>query len=287
VNPNGQTTNWYLQYGRTAFTSVGGFGTLPATSSAPEAVTVRLEGLRADTSYKFRLTATNGAGTDLGATVTFTTKAGADPGQPGTGGGSDDPVGTKERPVIGRAVVADPIAGKVSFRLPGSASDLPLGSLGGQLPVGTKIDARRGTVRLRTAVKGGTQTGDFWGGRFTVRQAKGAGVVTIVTDTTPLTCGPTIYRGPAEIGAAARSLGTIAAKKKPRRILWGKDNKGKFRTQGHDSVATVRGTKWATIETCTGTVTKVVQGAVSVRDLTAKRTVLVRAGQSYLARRKK
>jgi len=286
VNPNGQSTGWYLQYGRTAFTSIGGSGTVPPTSSAPEAVTVRLEGLAAETAYKVRLTATNAAGTDVGTTVTFTTRA-ADPAQPGPGGGSDDPAGTGERPVIGRAVIADPITGTVTFRLPGSASDLPLKSLGGQLPVGTIIDARRGTVRLKTAVKGGTQTGEFWGARFTVRQAKGAGVVTIVTDTTPLACGATVYHGPAEIGTAMRPLGAIAAKKKPRRILWGKDNKGKFRTQGHDSVATVRGTKWATIENCTGTVTKVVQGSVSVRDLTAKRTVLVRAGRSYLARRKK
>ncbi|MFN8124182.1 MAG: hypothetical protein U0237_17370 [Thermoleophilia bacterium] len=111
-------------------------------------------------------------------------------------------------------------------------------------------------------------------------------MVTLTTDRTPLACGPTVYRPPSELSPILQPLGGIAAKK-PRRILWGKDNKGRFRTHGHDSVATVRGTRWATIETCAGTITKVVEGAVAVKDLRTKRTVLVRAGRSYLARRKK
>jgi hypothetical protein len=188
-----------------------------------------------------------------------------------------------EQPVIGKAVIADPVAGAVTFRLPGSETDLPLSPTGGQLPVGALIDARRGTVRLKTALRRGTQTGDFWGGRFTVRQSKATGYTTLVTDRTPLAgCGPTVYRPPSELTPI---LGAVAAKKKPRRILWGKDDRGRFRTQGKDSVATVRGTRWATIETCAGTITRVAQGAVSVRDLRAKRTVLIRAGRSYLARR--
>lgn len=286
VNPNGQATSWYLQYGRTSFTSFGGFGSVSSSSSAPETVTVRLSGLRANSDYRFRLVAWNAAGQDTGATGTFSTKAASasDPPPTAGGGAGDPPVTPGEQPVIGRAVIADPVAGTVTIRLPGANADLPLGDAGGQLPVGTQIDTRRGTIRLKTAVRGGTQTGDFWGGRFTVRQAKGAGVVTLVTDRTPLACGPTVYRPPTEL---TPMLGAVTAKKKPRRILWGKDNKGRFRTQGHDSVATVRGTRWATIETCAGTVTKVVEGAVSVRDLRAKRTVLVRAGHSYLARRKK
>jgi hypothetical protein len=45
----------------------------------------------------------------------------------------------------------------------------------------------------------------------------------------------------------------------------------------------VRGTSWVTTDTCAGTRTTVTSGAVSVRDLARKRTVLVRAGRSYLA----
>ena len=70
-----------------------------------------------------------------------------------------------------------------------------------------------------------------------------------------------------------------------RRSLWGRDAGGRYRTHGRNSVATVRGTVWFTRETCAGTVTRVVEGAVSVRDLRRGRTVLVRAGQRYVAAR--
>ena len=69
-----------------------------------------------------------------------------------------------------------------------------------------------------------------------------------------------------------------------RRTLWAKDRKGKYRTHGRNSVATVRGTKWMTRETCAGTLTRVTEGAVVVRDVARKKTVLVRKGGVYLAR---
>jgi hypothetical protein len=39
-------------------------------------------------------------------------------------------------------------------------------------------------------------------------------------------------------------------------------------------------------DTCAGTLVKVTKGAVSVRDLVKRRTVVVTAGRSYLARLK-
>jgi ferric-dicitrate binding protein FerR (iron transport regulator) len=45
----------------------------------------------------------------------------------------------------------------------------------------------------------------------------------------------------------------------------------------------VRGTIWLTEDRCDGTLVRVVRGRVDVRDLTRRRTVVVRAGQSYLA----
>jgi hypothetical protein len=82
---------------------------------------------------------------------------------------------------------------------------------------------------------------------------------------------------------AARSA--LAAEKPVRKLIWVKDKKGRFRSHGKNSVATVRGTLWMTQETCAGTLTWVKEGAVAVRDLRLRRTVLVRAGHSYLARR--
>jgi hypothetical protein len=69
------------------------------------------------------------------------------------------------------------------------------------------------------------------------------------------------------------------------RRLWGRDGGGRFRTFGRHSHATVRGTRWLTVDRCSGTFTRVTQGAVVVRDTVRRRSVLVRAGHSYLARR--
>ena len=48
----------------------------------------------------------------------------------------------------------------------------------------------------------------------------------------------------------------------------------------------MRGTRWLTEDRCDGTLTRVTEGSVVVRDLHRKRNKVVRAGQSYLARRK-
>jgi hypothetical protein len=65
--------------------------------------------------------------------------------------------------------------------------------------------------------------------------------------------------------------------------LWG-NGKGKFRTTGKYSSATVRGTIWLTQDECDGTLTWVQRGIVSVRDFKRKKTVTVKARHSYLAR---
>ena len=146
---------------------------------------------------------------------------------------------------------------------------------GTNIPPGTIIDATSGTVSLTSALDkdGNVQTGEFSGGRFLVRQSKdGDGMVDIYLQ--------------GSIGRCKAATARLAAapSKKPGRRLWGNDRDGKFRTHGKNSVAAVRGTRWLTVDTCAGTRTRVTEGAVSVRDLTRKRTVTVRAGQSYLAR---
>jgi hypothetical protein len=73
-----------------------------------------------------------------------------------------------------------------------------------------------------------------------------------------------------------------ASRVRPRRRLWGNAT-GRFRTRGRYAAATVRGTRWLTIDRCNGTQVIVTDGVVSVFDLVARRTVLVSAGQSYFA----
>ena len=77
----------------------------------------------------------------------------------------------------------------------------------------------------------------------------------------------------------------MAAAKRKRR-LWG-DGKGRFRTKGEFSSATVRGTRWLVEDRCDGTLTRVTKGKVAVRDFVRKRTVIVRAGKQYLAKRRR
>jgi hypothetical protein len=60
--------------------------------------------------------------------------------------------------------------------------------------------------------------------------------------------------------------------------------RGRFRTRGRYSAATVRGTTWTVADRCDGTLTSVTSGVVVVRDLRKRRNVIVRAHRSYLAR---
>ena len=66
-----------------------------------------------------------------------------------------------------------------------------------------------------------------------------------------------------------------------------RDRGGRFRTHGRQSQATVRGTRWVTIDRCDGTLTRVTEGAVVVRTYRTGRRAVVRAGHSHLARPRK
>ena len=68
------------------------------------------------------------------------------------------------------------------------------------------------------------------------------------------------------------------------RRLFGRAH-GRFRTRGRNSTATVRGTEWSVVDRCDGTLTTVKRGTVVVRDRVKHRTVTLRSGQRYLARR--
>jgi hypothetical protein len=150
------------------------------------------------------------------------------------------------------------------------------------VPVGSVLDARAGTVALQSAVgpDGATQTGEFGGGLFSVLQpASGRGMTELVLrggDRRRL-CGRT-SAGPPR---------ATASKKRKRRLrrLWGEDDHGRFRTRGSSSTSTARGTRWLTEDRCDGsTLTRVVEGSVSVRPRRGGRSVLVRAGETHVVR---
>lgn len=76
----------------------------------------------------------------------------------------------------------------------------------------------------------------------------------------------------------------LASRNRRVRRLWGRDRGGNFRSHGGNSHATVRGTRWLTVDGCDGTLTRVTDGAVVVKDFARGRRALVREGEKYLAR---
>jgi len=195
------------------------------------------------------------------------------------------PEGGVSPPVPGKSVAIGLVSGKVFYKSPtGRRTQLKADT---NIPVGSQIDTRRGRVELTSAATGTgatTQKSDFYQGTFKVKQTvpKGNRAAALTTD---ITLAGEALRSQC---ASARGAGAAAVSKKkgPHAVLgklWG-NGKGKFRTNGKYSSATVRGTIWLTTDRCDGTLTTVKRGTVSVRDLRRHKTVTVKAGHSYLAR---
>jgi hypothetical protein len=149
-----------------------------------------------------------------------------------------------------------------------------------QIPVGSFLDTKRGSVDLVSATGRGQQTqrGRFRSGIFQVLQSRARrarGLTELRLKGSSFRTCRTGRRG-GSARAAQLSRRTI------RRLR--ANARGRFRTRGRRSSATVRGTIWTTADRCDGTLTTVRRGRVAVRDFRRKKTVLVRAGKRYLAR---
>ena len=284
VNPNGTATTYHFQWGSTIAYGHNSPALEEAVGSDSSAhkVNATVTGLTPGVSYHFRIVATNcagcGAGTTYGADATVTPPvvlptAPLTPSSPVAPSGQVTPLGSgpASPPAMGRTAAAAPVWGTISVTTPGSHSWQALVGAA-DIPTGSLVEATNGAVLLSTALdrSGHVQSVTLWGGRFIVTQGHGRHGQTTL-----------ILAGPLACGAHAAAAGKSVAKS---RKLWAHDHHGRFSTRGQNSVATVRGTLWETIDTCAGTRTIVRSGAVSVRDIHRHRTVLVRAGHSYLAR---
>jgi CSLREA domain-containing protein len=185
-------------------------------------------------------------------------------------------------PVVGKTINVKPTKGKVRVRLPGGKWRRMTG--GEQLPRGTRVDTRKGRITMVAAAnkKGGTATSDFYDGIFKIWQGrKGKRPITTLRLIEKLRCGGAKQASSSEQASAAKKK--KGKKRKRKRRLWG-NGKGRFRTKGKHSAATVVGTKWLVEDRCTSTLTKVKRGKVKVRDFVKKKTVTVRKGKRYVAR---
>jgi hypothetical protein len=75
---------------------------------------------------------------------------------------------------------------------------------------------------------------------------------------------------------------TAAVSKRTLQLLHA-SGKGKFRTKGRYSAATIRGTVWTIADRCDGTLVHAIKDTVTVDDFILHKTIALHPGHSYLA----
>jgi Ca2+-binding RTX toxin-like protein len=135
------------------------------------------------------------------------------------------------------------------------------------------LDTSASPVRL-TATPGQRRSfsADVWGGSVTLSQTRGTSVTTVLA------------LKPPACAASARTSASAAAKRRRVRARTRK-GQGNLRVKGSNSWGGSEGTDWTTIDGCSSTTTIVHSGRVVVFDRIKRRTVIVRAGHRYVARR--
>ncbi|HTX07587.1 MAG TPA: hypothetical protein VME22_03190 [Solirubrobacteraceae bacterium] len=232
-----------------------------------------------------RLVASNGAGTTYGPDQTFTTLV--DPAPPA--------------PVLGKQVNVTPVSGLVLIKPPpgtslGGAGDSAALSKGTgfvpltearQIPTGSEIDALNGSLKMvsNTGQVGKTQTATLAGGVFKVTQAR-KGLTKGMTDFNLI---ESAFQGaPSYATCTAKHKATdatVASLSSKTLQLLKVSGHGKFKTTGRYASATVRGTIYTVADRCDGTLTHVIRDTVVVDDFIRHKTILLHAGQSYLAKK--
>lgn len=145
---------------------------------------------------------------------------------------------------------------------------------GGQIPYKSKIDVTEGTLLLKTDTGSVLVFGDNVPAAFTLLRG---------TDKKQTIVEFRLIKG--DFGACKRKTSSAASSTavKPVRQLWG-NGKGRFRTRGRYSSATVRGTYWLVADRCDGPLTQVRRGTVDAFDFPLNQIFKVRPGHTHLAK---
>lgn len=181
------------------------------------------------------------------------------------------PLGTQEPPppVAHETANLEPVQGRVLYSPDRGAGFIELTDPT-QVPLGAIIDTTAGRVNVISArdEQGAVQTVEFWGGRFSLDQTQSSKPVTEID----------LIAGPRQ--ASSDTAGRAAKQAR----VWGKSGgKCRCRTNGNHSSGTVRGTHWLTADRPNGTLTKVKEGEVEVKDFGTGERTLVEAGERHLA----
>ena len=137
-----------------------------------------------------------------------------------------------------------------------------------RFPLGSQLDTTAGAVSVTLARGSARDTSEFYDGVFTLLQANASAI-------------GELRLGGGNFDLCLRPAG-LAADRRPVRRLWG-SGRGRFKTRGRYSSATVRGTRWVTEDACGGTETRVEEGVVAVYDVVRRLTFNVPAGKKYFA----
>lgn len=132
VDPNGSATIYYFQWGLTAAYGVQSTAHSAGHGTSSRAVTATADSLIPGTIYHYRLVATNGAGTTVGADRTFTT-AGNPP--PGVSTGPATQVGKNSATVTGE--ISPNKQATTYFFQYGTSTAYGLQTAAGAVPAGT------------------------------------------------------------------------------------------------------------------------------------------------------
>ncbi len=193
--------------------------------------------------------------------------------------------GVKQKPKLRDRAVVAPSRGTLQMSPAGIVRRVPLLDKV-VLPLRSVVDTAAGAVKVTSsASRTKSQTVALEQGAFDITQTAAKLPVTqFALQAGDFGVCPAASRGRgAAVASGGRGAASAAKAPKVVRILWA-SGKGKFRTKGRFASAAIRGTHWETVDRCDGTLIRVVQGVVTVRDLVKKKTVVVRAGRSYLAK---
>ena len=133
----------------------------------------------------------------------------------------------------------------------------------------------------RRSTRAKTEKGTFGGAIFKISQTtagSGKGLVTLAIVENAFKGAPSYATCKAH-----KALEATAASSRTLQLLHA-SAKGKFRTKGKYSAATVLGTKWTVADRCDGTLTHDITDSVLVNDFVHHKTIVLHAGQSYLAK---
>ncbi|MEA2272090.1 MAG: hypothetical protein QOI98_798, partial [Solirubrobacteraceae bacterium] len=184
--------------------------------------------------------------------------------------------GINQKPKLRDSAVVAPVRGTLQMSPTGIVRRVPLQDKV-VLPLSSIVDTVAGAVKVTSsATTRKIQTVALDSGVFDIRQTAAKLAVTQFS----------LLGGDFSVcPAAARGTTSAIAAAKPKtvRSLWA-NGKGQFRTKGRYATAAIRGTRWQTVDRCDGTLVRVTAGAVTVRDLVRKKSVVVKAGHSYLAK---